>query len=75
MRRSMIFTALLDLEPIEFGRLDTAPQDLGGAVVTAACEGVPVKHLNQYVGTREWLASLPGDREPGWLRRYALTLV
>lgn len=75
MRRSVIFTCLLDLEPIEFGRLETCPTDLGGAVVTAACIGVPVSHLNQYEGAREWLARVPGDREPGWLRRYALTLV
>jgi hypothetical protein len=75
MRRSVIFTCLLDLEPVEFGRLETCPIDYGGAVVTAACNGVPVEHKNQYTGTREWLDSLPGDREPGWLRRYAETLL
>lgn len=75
MRRSMMFTALLNLEPVEFGRLEQAPLDLAGAVITAACEGVPVGALDQYAACREWLASIPGEREPGWLKAYALTLI
>ena len=76
MRRSVIFSCLLDLEKQEFGRLETCPVDLGGAVITAACDAIPVEHKNQYQACREWLDSLPGDHtEPGWLKAYAETLI
>lgn len=75
MFRSVIWTCLLDLERVEFGGLECAPRDLGGAVTTAAVDAIDRKSLNYYESTREWLAAIPGDREPGWLERYALTLM
>jgi len=72
MRRSLMFTALLDLEPVEFGRLEQAPRDLAGAVISAAAAAIPILHPDQYQACREWLATLmPADREPGWLKRFA----
>lgn len=75
MRRSMIFTALLDLEPVEFGRMEQAPIDRAGAVISKVCDDVSERHPNQYTAVREWLEKVPGDRESGWLSRYADTLL
>lgn len=75
MRRSLIFTNLLTLEPVEFGRLEQAPRDQGGAIITAAMAAIPQQHPDQYAACRQWLADVPVDHDrPGWLARYADSL-
>jgi len=76
MRRSIIFTCLLDLERQEFGKLETCPRDLASVVISAAVAAIPVRHPNQYEACRDWLSTLtPTDRDPGWLRRFAELLL
>jgi hypothetical protein len=75
MFRSLIWTCLGDIERVEFGTLECAPRDLAGAVTTRAVEEINPKSLDLYAATREWLTAIPGDRESGWLERYALTLI
>lgn len=72
MRRSVIWSNLLTLEPVEFGQMPSKAFERNDSLLTtAACEAIPVTDKDQYASCKAWLATLaPEDREPGWLLRY-----
>lgn len=76
MLRSVVYTALLDVMPVEFGRLESAPRDLVGPVITDACDMVTRERFpNIYEGVQEYARRRElDDSAPGYLTRYAESL-
>jgi hypothetical protein len=73
----MMDACLATLAGTEYHNLEIIPRDMGGGVITAACEAIDPHHRDQYQALGEWLEAIKTEFGPqaGWLTRYALTLL